>query len=167
MLRDMTIHDFDLARFVLGEEVERVTALSATLFDPVAREIGEIDSVMILMQTGSGKLCHINNSRHSTYGYDQRVEAHGSSGMIRSENYQQTSVERFNAQGSSWRDPLPFFFIERYRQAYRDQLDAFIHAVEQQRPIPVTYEDGRRALILANAAYQSLETGRTVTVSYD
>ncbi len=75
MLRDMTIHDFDLARFVLNDEVEKVTALSATLFDPVAREIGEIDSVMILMQTESGKLCHINNSRHASYGYDQRLEA--------------------------------------------------------------------------------------------
>ena len=93
MLRDMTIHDFDLARFVLNEEVEKVTALSATLFDPVAREIGEIDSVMILMQTESGKLCHINNSRHASYGYDQRLEAHGSKGMIRSENHEWTTVE--------------------------------------------------------------------------
>ena len=80
MLRDMTIHDFDLARFVLNEEVVRVTALSATLFDPVARDIGEMDSAMILMQTASGRLCHINNSRHATYGYDQRLEAHGSEG---------------------------------------------------------------------------------------
>ena len=166
MLRDMTIHDFDLARFVLGEEVEKMTAMSATLFDPIAREIGEMDSAMILMQTASGKLCHINNSRHASYGYDQRLEAHGSLGMIRSENHQQTSVERFNDKGSGWKDPLQFFFIERYRQAYLNQLDAFVSAVENRQQPQVTYEDGRRALILANAAYESLETGRTVKVSY-
>ena len=166
MLRDMTIHDFDLARFVLGEEVEKVTAMSATLFDPIAREIGEMDSAMILMQTANGKLSHINNSRHASYGYDQRLEAHGSLGMIRSENHQQTSVERFNDKGSGWKDPLQFFFIERYRQAYLNQLDAFISAVENGQKPQVTYEDGRRALILANAAYESLETGRTVKVSY-
>ena len=166
MLRDMTIHDFDLARFVLGEEVEKVTAMSATLFDPIAREIGEMDSAMILMQTASGKLSHINNSRHASYGYDQRLEAHGSLGMIRSENHQQTSVERFNDKGSGWKDPLQFFFIERYQQAYMNQLDSFISAVENGQQPQVTYEDGRRALILANAAYESLETGRTVKVSY-
>ena len=166
MLRDMTIHDFDLARFVLGEEVEKVTAMSAALFDPIAREIGEMDSAMILMQTASGKLSHINNSRHASYGYDQRLEAHGSLGMIRSGNHQQTSVERFNDKGSSWKDPLQFFFIERYRQAYLNQLDAFISAVENGLQPLVTYEDGRRALILSNAAYESLETGRTVKVSY-
>ena len=166
MLRDMTIHDFDLARFVLNEEVEKVTALSATLFDPVAREIGEIDSVMILMQTESGKLCHINNSRHASYGYDQRLEAHGSKGMIRSENHEQTTVERFYERGSSMRDPLPFFFIERYQQAFLDQLDGFIESIESNKPTQVTIEDGRRALILANAAYESLETGRTVKVNY-
>ena len=72
----MTIHDFDLARFALGEEVTQVSAFTSNLFDKVAQEIGEIDSAMILMKTASGKLCHINNSRHATYGYDQRLEAH-------------------------------------------------------------------------------------------
>ena len=121
---------------------------------------------MILMQTANGKLSHINNSRHASYGYDQRLEAHGSLGMIRSENHQQTSTERFNDKGSGWKDPLQFFFIERYRQAYLNQLDAFISAVENGQQPQVTYEDGRRALILANATYESLETGRTVKVSY-
>ncbi len=166
MLRDMTIHDFDLARFVLNEEVTKVTALAGTLFDPVAQEIDELDSAMILMQTARGKLCHINNSRHATYGYDQRLEAHGSQGMIRSENQQATTVERFNANETYRRDPLPEFFIERYTQAYLDQIDSFIEAVESGNPPSVTYEDGRRALILANAAYQSLESGKTITVSY-
>ena len=167
MLRDMTIHDFDLARFVLNEEVEKVTALSATLFDSIAKEIGEMDSAMILMQTKSGRLCHINNSRHASYGYDQRLEAHGSKGMIRSENHEQTTVEHFNERGSSQRDLLPFFFIERYRQAFLDQLDAFIESVESKTPTQVNFEDGRRALILANAAYESLETGKTVQVEYN
>lgn len=167
MLRDMTIHDFDLARFALGEEVTQVTAFASTLFDPVAKEIGELDSAMILMKTASGKLCHINNSRHATYGYDQRLEAHGSLGMLRSENRQPTSVERFNAQGSHGRDACEFFFIERYRQAYQNQLDAFLQALETGDRSPVSFEDGRRALILANAAYRSLETGQAVTVDYE
>lgn len=166
MLRDMTIHDFDLARFVLQEEVTHVTALAATLFDKVAQEIDELDSAMILMQTASGKLCHINNSRHATYGYDQRLEAHGSQGMIRSENQRTTTVERFHSQAAFSQDPLPEFFIERYTQAYLDQLDHFIEAVESGIAPQVTYEDGRRALILANAAYKSLSSGQTVEVNY-
>ena len=166
MLRDMTIHDFDLARFVLNEEVNRISALSSTLFDPVAEEIGEIDSAMILMQTQSGKLCHINNSRHATYGYDQRLEAHGSDGMLRSENHQQTGIERFNKNGSFWKDPLEFSFSDRYRQAFVDQLDSFINALETNQKTSVTFDDGRRALILANAAYESISSGQTVEVDY-
>ena len=167
MLRDMTIHDFDLARFALGEEVTQVTAFTGNLFDPVAKEIGEIDSAMILMKTASGKLCHINNSRHATYGYDQRLEAHGSQGMLRSENRQPTSVERFNAKGSHWRDACEFFFIERYRQAYLKQLEDFMDTLEAGSESKVSFEDGRRALILANAAYRSVETGKVVSVNYE
>ena len=122
---------------------------------------------MILMQTGTGKLFHIDNSRHATYGYDQRLEAHGSKGMIRSEDHEQTTFQRFKERGSSWQDPLPFFFIERYRQAFSYLLNAFIDSVESKKPTQVTFDDGRRAMILANAAYQSLKTGKTVTVSYD
>ena len=166
MFRDMTIHDFDMARYVLNEEVETVMAMSATLFDPVAKEIDEMDSAMILLQTASGKMCHINNSRHATYGYDQRVEAHGSLGMIRSENQHQHSTETFGAESSSSRAPLHFFFIERYRQAYLDQFDAFIESIENQQQPLVGFEDGRRALMLANAAYQSLEKGQAVKVEY-
>ena len=167
MLRDMTIHDFDLARFALGEEVTQVSAFTSNLFDKVAQEIGEIDSAMILMKTASGKLCHINNSRHATYGYDQRLEAHGSLGMLRSENRQPTNVERFNANGSHWRDACEFFFIERYRQAYLRQLEVFMDTLEQGKTSSVSFEDGRRALILANAAYRSVETGQVVTVNYE
>ena len=167
MLRDMTIHDFDLARFALGEEITHVTAFASNLFDPVAKEIGEIDSAMILMKTASGKLCHINNSRHATYGYDQRLEAHGSQGMLRSENRQPTNVERFNATGSHLRDACEFFFIERYRQAYLKQLESFMDTLEAGSEPKVSFEDGRRALILANAAYRSVETGKVVTVNYE
>jgi myo-inositol 2-dehydrogenase/D-chiro-inositol 1-dehydrogenase len=167
MLRDMTIHDFDLARFALGEEVTEISAFTSNLFDPVAREIGEIDSAMILMKTASGKLCHINNSRHATYGYDQRLEVHGSLGMLRSENRQPTSVERFNEKGSQCRDICEFFFIERYRQAYLKQLEVFMDTLEQGSTSLVSFEDGRRALILANAAYRSVETGKVVAVSYE
>lgn len=166
MLRDMTIHDFDLARFVLNEEVTKVTALGVALFDPVAKELKDLDSAMVLMQTESGKLCHINNSRHASYGYDQRLEAHGSQGMIRSENQQATTVERFHATATFVRDPLPNFFIERYTQSYLNQINSFIETVNSGNPSEVSYEDGRRALILANAAYESLQSGSTVEVDY-
>ena len=85
---------------------------------------------------------------------------------MRSENHQQTSVERFNINGTAWKDPLTFAFSERYRQAFVDQLDSFINAVETNQKTPVTFDDGRRALILANAAYKSLSSGQTVEVGY-
>jgi len=87
--------------------------------------------------------------------------------MIRSENHEQTTLERFTENGSSWRDPLPFFFIERYRQAFLDQFDAFIESLESNKPTQVNFEDGRKALILANVAYEALENRTTVEVKYN
>ena len=164
IFRDMMIHDFDLARYVLGEEPVEVTASGSGLVDPEIVTIGDIDSAMVIMKTASGKLCHINNSRRAIYGYDQRVEAFGSGGMVISNNRTATTVERFHLTATHVREPLLNFFIDRYSEAYRHQINAFIDAVNAGRQPTPGFEDGRRALLLADAALASLNTGRTVKV---
>jgi myo-inositol 2-dehydrogenase/D-chiro-inositol 1-dehydrogenase len=166
LFRDMMIHDFDLARFILGEEVVEVTATGSVLVDPEIGAAGDVDSAMVVMKTASGKLCHINNSRRASYGYDQRVEAFGSEGMVISNNRTATTVERFNASATAVREPLLNFFIDRYGDAYRNQINDFIDAVANGRQPSPGFDDGRRALVLADAALESLKTGRTVQVKY-
>jgi len=116
------------------------------------------------METADGTQCCINNYRKATYGYDQRVEAIGELGMLKAENRRPTTLERWNAEHTTARDPIFHFFIERYAEAYNAELGAFVDAVEKGRAMPVDFEDGRRALLLANAAYESLRTGRAVTL---
>jgi myo-inositol 2-dehydrogenase/D-chiro-inositol 1-dehydrogenase len=165
LLRDMTIHDFDLARYMLGEEPVEVFAMGGRLIDPgLMDELGDHDTAMILMRTASGKQAHINNSRTSTYGYDQRVELLGTQGMLRSENRRPHEMRRYSAVEADAAEPYLHFFIERYREAFMAEIDAFVDAVEQGVPTQVGFEDGRRALILAEAAYRSIAEGRMVRV---
>jgi myo-inositol 2-dehydrogenase / D-chiro-inositol 1-dehydrogenase len=168
IFRDMTIHDFDLARFILGDDpVREVYASGSTMVEPQLRELGDVDTAMVVMRAGSGALVHINNSRRAVYGYDQRVEAFGATGMVQSGNLRATTLTRSDARSTDVREPLLNFFIERYRQAYLDELSDFIDAVEGKRQPAVGFEDGRCALILANAAWQSLRSGNSVPVRYD
>lgn len=164
LLRDMTIHDFDLARFMLGEEPVEVQAMASVLIDPQVAELADHDCAMITLRTASGKMCHINNHRGAVYGYDQRVEVVGSNGMLRSNNVRATSVTRYGKAATAARDPLLYFFIERYRDAYVAELDEFVGAIEDGRAPTVGFEDGRRALVLAEAAYESIRSGHTVTL---
>lgn len=165
LFRDMMIHDFDLARFILGEEIVEVTASGSVLVDPAIGEAGDIDSAMAVMKTATGKLCHINNSRRASYGYDQRVEAFGSAGMVISNNRTATTVERYSAAATGVREPLLNFFIDRYGDAYRNQINDFIDAVRNNRAPSPGFEDGLQALILADAALESLRSGRTVRLN--
>ena len=162
LLRDMTIHDFDLARFMLGEEPVEVAAFVNALIAPEVRELGEHDTAMIVLRTANGRQCSITNYRKATYGYDQRVEAVGELGMIKAENRRATTVERWDGSRTEAKDPILHFFIERYREAYVLELDDFIDALEKGRPCDPGFEAGRRALLLANAAYESAATGRIV-----
>jgi myo-inositol 2-dehydrogenase/D-chiro-inositol 1-dehydrogenase len=162
--RDMTIHDFDMARWLLGEEPEWVFATGSCLVDPAVAEIGDIDSAMVVMRTASGRLCHINNSRRASYGYDQRIEVHGSLGRLSAGNRTPTTVELADARAVSADKPL-HFFLERYAEAYRAELAAFVAAVRGGAPMPVGAEDGRQALVLADAALLSLREGRPVRVA--
>jgi myo-inositol 2-dehydrogenase/D-chiro-inositol 1-dehydrogenase len=159
--RDMTIHDFDMARWLLGEEPVEIYAMGAALVDPRVAQSGDIDSAMVLMRTGSGKLAHINNSRRASYGYDQRIEVHGSQGRLMAGNHTPTSVEKADASSVSTDKPL-HFFLERYAGAYRAEMDAFLDALAKKKPMPVGAEDGRKALVLAEAALRSHKTGKPV-----
>jgi myo-inositol 2-dehydrogenase/D-chiro-inositol 1-dehydrogenase len=164
LFRDMTIHDFDMARWMLGEEPTEVFAYGATLVDPAIGAAGDIDSAMVLLKTASGRMAHINNSRRAAYGYDQRVEVHGSGGRLLAGNRTPTTVELADANAVTADKPL-HFFLERYADAYRIELSAFLDAVANKTPMPVGAEDGRQALVLADAALESLRTGRPVTVA--
>tara|TARA_B100000029_G_scaffold201432_1_gene199660 strand:+ start:1053 stop:2057 length:1005 start_codon:yes stop_codon:yes gene_type:complete len=168
LFRDCTIHDFDMARFILeNDPIIEVSAYASQLFSEDIKSINDHDTAMILMKSQNGVLVHINNSRHSAYGYDQRVEIFGSKGMLISNNKNPTTVEEYNKMGTFMKEPIFDFFIERYEEAYRNQLDEFIYCVENNKKPSVVFKDGQIAIILANAAYKSLESKTSVSVNYE
>jgi myo-inositol 2-dehydrogenase/D-chiro-inositol 1-dehydrogenase len=164
IFRDMTIHDFDMARFLLGEEIDTVTAQASVLVDPAIGTAGDYDSVSVMLSTASGKHATISNSRRATYGYDQRIEAHGSKGAVSAENQRPVSIEVANASGYT-RPPLHDFFMTRYTEAYALEISAFIDAVESKSPANPSGLDGLIALALAEAAVRSVKEGRAVKLS--
>ena len=164
IFRDMTIHDFDMARFLLGEEVTEVAATAAVLVDPEIGEAGDFDSVQVMLKTASGKQAMISNSRRATYGYDQRIEVHGSEGMASAENQRPVSIEVANAKGYT-RPPLHDFFMTRYTEAYAAEIAGFIAALSGKGTASPSGEDGLIALALADAAVKSVAEKRTVLVS--
>ena len=166
--RDTTIHDFDLSRFILGDDpIVQVSAFGENLFDENTKTAKDFDTAMFILRSKSGVLVHINNSRRAVYGYDQRVEVFGSKGMVISNNQTPNSIERFTSTSTSSKEPIHFFFIERYQQAYRDQLNSFIEMINSNLKPKVTFEDGRKALIIANAAYESFENKKIIDINYD
>jgi len=164
LLRDMTIHDFDMARYLAGN-ISQIQAFGANLVDPKIAKLGDIDTCTITMRAKSGALLQINNSRRCVYGYDQRIEVFGASGMLQAGNQRATSVEHSGAQYTSARDPALNFFVERYAEAYRAELDAFVRSVEESRPLSPDFSDGLQALRLAVAAEESLRSQQFVDVS--
>jgi myo-inositol 2-dehydrogenase/D-chiro-inositol 1-dehydrogenase len=163
LFRDMMIHDFDMARFILGEEPVLVSAMGSALVGKAIGEAGDIDTAVVIMETRSGKVVQISNSRRATYGYDQRVEAHGANGMARVANVRETTVEVAGAHGFA-SDKALNFFLERYEAAYRNELDAFVNAVMNGATARPDGEDGLRANLLADAAYQSWKTKQCVAL---
>lgn len=165
IFRDMVIHDFDMARFLLGEEPVEIFAKASRLVDSkLMEEFDDYDSVMVIMQTASGKQCHINCCREANYGYDQRFEILGSGGMLQNDNLRPSTVRRFNAKETEAQQPLLNFFLQRYTDAYRNELGAFLQALTDGTPLPTSPHDGRQALRLAEAAIESVKTGRPVTI---
>ena len=163
IFRDMTIHDFDLARYFAGD-IESVFAYGANLIDPEIKEAGDIDAAMVVLRARSGVLVHINNSRRCAYGYDQRLEAFGLNGMLQAHNRYDTSVQSWGKHGTGTRDPVQHFFIERYAAAYAAEIDHFVDSVLTGKPPIASFADGVAALHLAEAAGESLRTGRAVSV---
>ena len=161
LMRDMTIHDFDMARYLAGD-IAQVHAFGANLVDPGIGKLGDIDTCTISLHARAGALIQINNSRRCVYGYDQRIEAFGSNGMLQAGNQYATSVESWGAGQTGAREPVLHFFIERYREAYTSEVDSFVSSLEQGRPMSPDFGDGLQALRLAVAADESLRTGQVV-----
>jgi myo-inositol 2-dehydrogenase/D-chiro-inositol 1-dehydrogenase len=164
IFRDMTIHDFDMARYLLGEEIVQVVATAAVLVDPEIGKAGDFDSVQVLLKTATGKQAMISNSRRATYGYDQRIEVHGSKGAVSAENQRPVSIEVANAAGYT-RPPLHDFFMTRYTEAYAAEIAQFVAALAGNGKAEPTGEDGLIALALADAALKSVAEGRVVEMA--
>ena len=164
LFRDMTIHDFDMARFLLAEKIVGVSAQASCQVDAAIGEAGDVDTAVVTLMTASGKLAQISNSRRASFGYDQRIEVHGSEGMLVAQNINENSVVAYNQTGVNSARPL-HFFLERYAEAYNLELDSFIRCLHGEAVEVPTMEDGLEALRLAEAALFSLQQGRTVNPS--
>lgn len=158
MFTDMTIHDFDMARFLLGEEPVEVFAWGSALVDPAIGAVGDIDTARVLLKTASGKLCVIANSRRSGFGYDQRVEAFCAGGMLSVGNMAENTVQVWKESGAQLA-PFQNFFLERYALAFRAEIEHFAQVVAGTADPAVTFADGVAALALADAARRSLDSG--------
>ena len=162
LFKDMAIHDFDMARWLLDEEVVEVFAAGSCLVDPEIGKLGDVDTARTLLRTASGRLCVIANSRRSGFGYDQRIEAYASQGMVRADNVTESTVQVWGENGAA-ADRFQNFFLDRYAEAYRREMDHFADMLEGASP-SVGYADGVAALALAEAAAESVRSGTAVKV---
>jgi myo-inositol 2-dehydrogenase/D-chiro-inositol 1-dehydrogenase len=163
IFRDMMIHDFDMARFLMGEDPVQVFATGSALIDPEIGAAGDVDTAAVILTTASGKICQISNSRRASYGYDQRIEVHGAAGLLRAQNVLEDTVEVGNAAGFR-RAPTMNFFLERYERAYLAEMAHFVAAVTAGTPLSSTITDGLQAQLMADAATLSLAEGRPITI---
>ncbi len=167
IFRDMTIHDFDLIRFYLGnDEVKEIFATTTNLSDLRIKKINDYELAMCLIKSEKGVICMINNSRHCSYGYDQRVEVFGSKGMVISGNRRDNASEKFLGSKTAIKRPLLNFFIDRYEKAYQLQLDDLVYLVQKRKNPRASFEEGRKAIIIANAAYKSLKFNKAVKINF-
>lgn len=164
IFRDMTIHDFDMARYFVPEIIS-VTAQGFNQFSDDIKELGDYDSTAVALRGSGDELILISNSRHSAHGFDQRLEAFGRDGMLRVENLTDTNVRHYTAHMVEARPAYQNFFLERYMDSYRNELDEFIKKIRGEESNSPTFEDGRMALVLANAATESARTGQTIAVN--
>ena len=164
LFRDMMIHDFDMARFLMGERFTRLHAVGSALVDPAIGEAGDVDTAAVILTTETGRICQISNSRRAAYGYDQRIEVHGQTGMLRAENQLETTVEFATGSGFA-RAPAQHFFLERYEAAFLAEMRAFVDLVRTGGAADPGIRDGLEAQILADAAAASLETGQPIDIT--
>lgn len=161
---DLTIHDFDLARFLMDSEVEEVYAAGGVFVDPAFAQYGDVDTVVVTLRFQNGALGVIDNSRQAVFGYDQRVEVFGSAGCVAADNAFPTTAQALTALGVE-RDKPHRFFLERYREAYFLEAEAFVDSVLHDKPVPVSGEDSLQAERVAHAAKRSLAEKRPVKVT--
>lgn len=161
---DMTIHDFDMVRYLVDSDVEEVYVQSAVLVNPEIGKAGDVDTAIISLKMANGALAVIDNCRRSAYGYDQRAEVFGSLGMAACENDTPSTVKIAGSEGVSGEKPL-YFFLDRYMQAYAKEITAFVDAVVGDTPVPCTQDDGLKAVLIGLAAKKSAEEHRPVKLS--
>ena len=163
IFRDCSIHDFDLARFILQDDpVVEVFANASVQVSKNFIKARDYDTTMCILKSKKGVLIHINNSRRAVYGYDQRLEVFGSKGMLVSDNISKNNVQSFNKKTSFGKNPIHHFFIERYQEAYKMQFDDFLNSIIKKIKPNVSFEDGKKALIIANSATESVKYNKLV-----
>jgi myo-inositol 2-dehydrogenase/D-chiro-inositol 1-dehydrogenase len=164
MFMDMTIHDFDMARYIVGSEVTEVYVKSAVLVDPAIGEAGDVDTAVITLTFANGAIGVIDNSRKAVYGYDQRVEIFGSKGMANADNNFPENHRYFAGDGVHSSLPLNFF-MDRYLDAYANEMKVVCNAVINDLPLPVSGDDGLKSVVIALAAKKSVQENRPVKLS--
>lgn len=164
LFKDMTIHDFDMARWLLGEAIDSVYASASNLVDPAIGAAGDVDMAKVILRTHSGRMCVISNTRRSGYGYDQRVEAFGPRGRLAANNMTETEVEAWTDRGAA-ADRFENFFLTRYARAYAAEVDHFADVLAGKAAPLASVADGLGALRLAVAAQQSATTGMPVQLA--
>jgi len=164
LFRDMMIHDFDMANFLMGSIPVSVSAVGASIVDPEIGAAGDVDTAVVTLSYDDGRIAVIKNSRRAVYGYDQRAELLGSEGLIQAQNMLENTVVKSTTAGVTAAKPT-YFFLERYMSAYAAEWAAFVEALARGSAMPVTLDDGVAALVMAEAAERSARTGRTVAIS--
>ncbi len=164
MFLDMTIHDFDMVRFLAGCDAEEIYVQSAVLVDPAIGEAGDVDTAVITIKMENGAIAVIDNSRKAVYGYDQRAEVFGSKGMVATANDTESSAVLSTADGVTGEKPL-YFFLERYMQSFAKEVNCFIEAIENNTDTPLGVLDGLKPVLMGIAAKKSVEEHRPVKIS--
>ncbi len=167
IFRDCSIHDFDLARFILKDDpIIEVFASASRNVSKDFSKANDYDTTMCVLKSKKGILIHINNSRRAVYGYDQRLEVFGSKGMLISDNISKNNVQNFNVNTSYGKNPIHYFFIERYEEAYKLQFIDFVKSLKHKNNTKVSFEDGKKALIIANCATESVKKNKLIKIRY-
>ncbi len=164
IFRDMMIHDFDMANFIMGSAPVSITATASSIVDPEIGAAGDFDTAIVTLRYAGGELAVIKNSRRAVYGYDQRVEILGSKGLLQAQNMLENTVVKSGIDGVTGAKPT-YFFLERYMQAYKAEWAAFVAAITEGAALPVTLSDGVLALAMAEAATKSAKTGQPVLLA--
>ena len=164
LFRDMMIHDFDMANFMMGEAPVSVMATASCIVDPEIGAAGDVDTAVVTLTYADGRIAVIKNSRRAVYGYDQRVELLGSEGLLQAQNMLENTVVKSTTNGVTGAKPT-YFFLERYMPAYAAEWGAFVDALTNGADIPVTLSDGIDTLAMAEAATQSAKTGMPVKLT--